>query len=179
MRKIVLSMFMSLDGVIETPAWSLPYWGDDIAQVKYDELFESDTLLLGRVTYEGFAEVWPERTDEQGWADRFNNMPKLVPTTTLDTPKWNARFVKANVIEEIQALKQQAGQHILIHGSARLVETLIPHNLIDEYRLLVYPLVLGTGQRLFNEGTKVNLRLVDSRTFSSGAVMLVYAPSGA
>ncbi|MEP7285582.1 MAG: dihydrofolate reductase family protein [Chloroflexota bacterium] len=175
MRKVVVAEFLSLDGVMEEPSWSMPYWGDDIAKFKLDELFASDAHLLGRVTYQGFAEAWPSRTDEAGFSDRMNNLPKYVVTTTLEKGEWdNSHLIKENVAEEVSKIKQQPGQDILVAGSATLVQTLIQHNLVDEYHLLVYPVVLGTGKRLFQDGSKTTLKLVESKPFSSGVVLLVY-----
>lgn len=177
MSKVVLSEYVSLDGVIENPAWSGPYWNDEISQFKFDELFASDVLLLGRVTYEGFAKAWPTMKDEVGFADRMNRMPKHVATTTLTTPEWNAQFIKENVAEEVTKFKQQPGQNMLLYGSGNFVQTLMKHNLIDEYRLLVYPVVLGSGQRLFTDESKASLKLVETKTFSSGVVALIYHPA--
>lgn len=177
MRKVVVSEFMALDGVIEEPAWTAPYWGDDIAKFKFDELFSSDTLLLGRVTYQGFAAAWPTMTDEQGYADRMNSMPKLVASKTLDKAEWNARLIKDNIAEEVNQLKAQSGQNILVFGSGTFVQTLIQQHLIDEYRLLVYPVTVGSGRRFFLEGNKVSLKLVEAKPFKSGAVALTYIPA--
>ena len=177
MSKVVLSEYVSLDGVIENPAWSGPYWNDEISQFKFDELFASDVLLLGHVTYEGFAKAWPTMKDEVGFADRMNRMPKHVATTTLTTPEWNAQFIKENVAEEVTKFKQQPGQNMLLYGSGNFVQTLMKHNLIDEYRLLVYPVVLGSGQRLFTDESKASLKLVETKTFSSGVVALIYHPA--
>jgi dihydrofolate reductase len=177
MRKVNLAEFVSLDNVIEGPAWTTPYWNDEIAKYKFDELFASDTLLLGRVTYQGFAAAWPTMKDEQGYADRMNNLPKIVVSTTLQTAKWNnSRIVKDDVFNEVSRLKQQPGQDILIFGSGTLANSLIQHNLIDEYSLLVYPIVLGSGKRLFQGGTRLNLKLVATKSFSSGVVLLRYQP---
>jgi dihydrofolate reductase len=178
MRKVVVSMFMTLDGVIEAPhEWSFPFWTDEIGEFKHAELFASDALLLGRVTYQGFAAAWPSRTDEQGYADRINSLPKYVVSTTLEKPEWNnSTLIKANVAEAIAKLKQQPGQDIVIHGSNTLVRALMPHHLIDEYRLLVYPIVLGSGKRLFRDGSKATLKLVETKTFGSGVVLLRYQP---
>jgi dihydrofolate reductase len=176
MRKVILSMYVSLDGVIEEPAWTRPYWNDEIAKFKFDELFSSDTLLLGRITYQGFAKAWPTMQDEQGFADRMNSLPKLVASTTLTTPEWNATLFKDNIVEEVTRQKQLPGQNILIYGSSSLVSTLMQHNLIDEYRLMTYPVVLGSGKRLFKDGSKATLKLVGTRSFSSGVVLLTYQP---
>jgi dihydrofolate reductase len=178
MRKIIVTEFVALDGVMEDPhKWSFPYWSDDIEKFKYDELFASDAQLLGRVTYEGFAAAWPSRTDEGGYADRLNSLPKYVVSTTLERAEWNnSHLIKKNVAEAVSRLKQQSGQDILVHGSPTLVQTLIQHDLIDQYHLLVYPLVLGSGKRLFQDGSKATLKIVDSKTFSSGVALLRYEP---
>ena len=175
MRNLVVTEFMSLDSVMEAPAWTFPYWNDEIARFKGDESNAGDALLLGRVTYEGFAAAWPESTDEG--APYFNNVRKYVVSTTLDTVEWNnSVLIKDNIAEEITRLKQQDGGDIVVHGSATLVQTLMQHDLVDRYRLLVYPLVVGTGKRLFDAATTATLKLVESRSFSSGVVALVYEP---
>lgn len=184
MRKVVVSEFVSLDGVMEDPGgaekfehggWTIPYWHDEIGQFKFDELFASDALLLGRVTYQGFAAAWPSMTDEAGFADRMNSLPKYVVSTTLDKVEWNnSRLIKGNVAAEVAKLKQQPGQDILVAGSGELIQTLMQHGLIDEYRLLVYPVVLGSGKRLFKDGSKANLKLVSTKQFSSGVAALSY-----
>lgn len=175
MRNIVVTEFMSLDGVMEAPAWSFRYWNDEIARFKGEESNAGDALLLGRVTYQGFAAAWPGSTDEG--APYFNNVRKYVVSTTLDTVEWNnSILIKDNVVEEIAKLKQQDGKDIVVHGSATLAQTLMRHDLVDRYRLLVYPLALGTGKRLFAEGTTATLKLLESQAFSSGVVALVYEP---
>jgi dihydrofolate reductase len=174
MRKVVVTEFLSLDGVMQEPAWTAPYWGDDIAQFKADEMQATDALLLGRVTYQGFAAAWPGRTDEG--ADRMNGMPKFVATTTLDRLEWNASRIEGDVAQAVAGLKAQPGQNLLVYGSAQLVQTLIQHDLVDEYRLLVYPVVLGTGKKLFQDGAQAKLRLVESRATQSGVVAMIYQP---
>lgn len=177
MRKIVATTFISLDGVMEDPQWSSPYWGDDIAKYKFDELFRSDAMLLGRVTYEGFAQAWPDRTDEQGYADRFNSMPKYVVSTTLQKADWtNSHIISTNVADEIMQLKQMDGQDITVHGSCTLVQYLLEHGLVDELKLLVYPIAVGKGKRLFKDGNQVKLILVETNPFASGAVAMIYQP---
>ena len=177
MRKVVVAEFLSLDGGMEEPAWSMPYWNDEIARFKTDESFASDAHLLGRITYQGFAKVWPTRTGEEG-ADRMNDLPKYVVSTTLEKAEWNnSHVIKANVAEAVNLLKRQPGQDILVAGSATLVQTLIKENLVDEYHLLVYPVVVGKGKRLFQDGTTTVLQLVDSKTFSSGVMALIYQPA--
>ncbi len=176
MRKIVVTEFMSLDGVVEDPHWTFPYWNDDVSNFKVEEDATTDVLLLGRVTYEGFAAAWPESKDEG--ADRINGMPKYVVSTTLDKVEWNnSRLIKGDVVAEITKLKQQEGQDILVYGSATLVQTLMQHDLVDSYRLLVYPVVLGKGKRLFAEGTTATLKLVETRSLSSGVAALIYEPA--
>jgi len=167
---------MSLDGVLEAPEkWSFPYRNDSIAELKHKELFSVDALLLGRVTYEGFAAAWPGRTDNTGYADRINNMPKYVVSTTLRKADWkNSQIIHANLAQEISELKNQDGGDILIFGSPKLVQSLIQLNLIDKYQLLVYPLLLGDGKRLFDNLNKSNLKLVGTTTYDSGVVLLSY-----
>ncbi len=176
MRKIVVTEFVSLDGVMEDPSWTFPYWNDEIANFKGEESSASDALLLGRVTYQGFAAAWPESEDEG--ADYFNSVRKYVISETLKEPlEWNnSTLIKDNIVEEISNLKQRDGKDITVHGSATLVQTLIQHDLVDLYRLLVYPLVVGTGKRLFQEGIPATLKLLESQSFSSGVVALVYEP---
>src|SRR5713226_3946064 len=187
MRKVIVSEYVTLDGVMEDPGggeksehggWSFQFWNEEAAKYKFDELFASDALLLGRATYQGFAKAWPSMTDEQGFADRMNSLPKHVVSTTLKDLEWNnSRLITGNVAEEVAKLKQQPGLDILVAGSCELVQTLMQHDLIDEYRLMVHPVVLGGGKRLFRDGsaTKV-LRLVETKPFSSGIVILTYQP---
>jgi dihydrofolate reductase len=176
MRKLVVTEFMSLDGVIEEPAWTFPYWNDKIAKFKGEESSASDALLLGRVTYQGFAAAWPQSKDEG--ADYFNSVRKYVVSETLEEPlEWNnSTLIKDDIVEQITNLKQQDGKDIAVHGSATLVQTLMQHDLVDRYRLLVYPLVVGKGKRLFREGIPATLKLLQSQSFSSGVVALVYEP---
>lgn len=186
MRKIIVSEFVSLDGVMEDPGgaegfehggWTMSYWNDDIGKVKTDELFASDALLLGRVTYEGFAAAWPGRTDEAGFADRMNNVPKYVVSTTLNDANWkNSHIIAENVAEEIATLKQQPGQDILVAGSGKLIESLMRHNLVDEYTLLVYPVVLGSGKRLFKDGITATMKLVEAKPLGE-VTLLRYTPA--
>jgi dihydrofolate reductase len=176
MRKIVVTEFVSLDGVIEEPAWTFPYWNDETATFKGEESSASDALLLGRVTYQGFAAAWPQSEDEG--ADYFNSVRKYVVSETLEEPlEWsNSTLIKDNVVEEITNLKHQDGKNITVHGSATLVRTLMQHGLVDRYRLLVYPVIVGKGKRLFEEGIPATLKLLESQSFSSGVVALVYEP---
>jgi dihydrofolate reductase len=175
MRNIVVTEFLSLDGVMEAPGWTFPYWNDEIAAFKGEETSASDALLLGRVTYEGFAAAWPQSTDEG--AEYFNSVRKYVVSTTLSQLEWNnSHLISDDMVARIAELRQQDGQDITVHGSATLVHTLMQHGLVDRYRLLVYPLVLGKGKRLFADGIPATLKLVESRAFSGGVVALVYEP---
>ena len=185
--KIVVTEFVSLDGVMEDPGGAENFkhggWSFEIARgeegdkFKLDEAFASEALLLGRVTYEGFAEAWPSREGE--FADKFNNMPKYVVSSTLDEPEWNnSTVLKGDVAEEVRKLKQEQDGDIVVHGSARLVQTLVEHDLVDEFRLMVYPLVLGSGKRLFGDTSdKKPLRLVDSKVVGDGVAILIYEPA--
>ena len=189
MRKVIVSEYVTLDGVMEDPGggegtkhggWSFQFWSEEAAKFKFDELFASDVLLLGRVTYQGFARAWPAMIDEQGFADRMNSLPKFVVSTTLEKLEWNnSKLIKGNIAEEVSKLKQQPGRDIAISGSGELVHTLLQHDLIDELNLLVYPVVLSSGKRLFKDETDMKvLKLVDTKTFSSGIVVLSYQPAG-
>jgi dihydrofolate reductase len=176
MGKLLVTEFMTLDGIMEAPEkWSFPFWNDEAAKFKRDELFATGALLLGRVTYETFAAAWPSRTDKEGFADRMNSLPKYVVSTTLNEVTWNnSRLIKGNVVNEIIRLKQQPGQDLVVHGSCTLVQTLIQQGLVDEYHLLVYPLMLGSGKRLFQDGTQAKLTLVQSKAFGTGIIANVY-----
>jgi dihydrofolate reductase len=189
--RIVVTEFISLDGVIEAPGggenfkhggWSFEISrGDEGDKFKLDETMSSEALLLGRVTYEGFAAAWPSRTDEFGFADKFNNMPKYVVSSTLKDPEWNnSTVLTGDVADEVAKLKERHDGDIVVHGSPQLVQTLVEHDLVDEYRLMVFPVVLGSGKRLFGETTdKKSLRLVDSKVVGDGVSILVYQPAGA
>jgi dihydrofolate reductase len=184
--RIVVTEFVSLDGVMEDPGGSENFaqggWsfkisrGEEGDKFKLDETFASEALLLGRVTYEGFAEAWPSRDGE--FADKFNSMPKYVVSSTLDDPEWNNTTVlRGDVVEEITKLRQEQDGDIVVHGSATLVQTLIEHDLVDELRLMVYPVVLGSGKRLFGDTSdKKPLRLVDSKVVGDGVTIVVYEP---
>ncbi|MFN8377671.1 MAG: dihydrofolate reductase family protein [Anaerolineae bacterium] len=175
MRKIVVTEFVSLDGVVEHPVWTVPYWNDEIASFKGEEQLATGALLLGRVTYEGFAAAWPNSKDEG--ADQMNSMPKYVVTNTLTNLEWNnSHPISGDAVEGIKRLQQESGPDLLVYGSATLVQTLVQHDLVDSYRLLVYPVVLGTGKRLFQHGTTATLRLVESKAFSTGVTALLYEP---
>ncbi len=179
MRKIIVTEYLTLDGVFEEPGhWSFDYFNDEAMLYKRDELFSSDIQLLGRVTYEGFAKAWPTMPDTGDFGERMNSMPKYVVSTTLKNAEWkNTTIINKNVVEEIKKLKEQAGQHILVAGSGKLVQTLMNHDLVDEYRFMVHPVVLGSGKRLFPEGTEqCKLTLVETKSFKTGIVVLHYQP---
>lgn len=182
MRRVVVSEFISLDGVVEDPRWTFGFSSDDRDQFKFDELAASDALLLGRVTYEGFAAAWPQMEEQTGeYGSWMNGYPKHVVSTTLEAPlEWNnSTLVEGDVADEVSRLKDQPGKDILIFGSGDLVNTLMQHDLIDEYRLMVFPVVVGSGKRLFDEGSGTkSLKLVGTRAFDSGAVVLTYTPAG-
>lgn len=183
MRNLIVTEFLSLDGVMEEPRWTAPYWNHEIAEIKQAESLASSALLMGRVTYEGFASAWPNSTDEG--ADLMNSLPKHVVSSTLTSLEWNnSSLLVGDVARQVRQLKEGrlmegTGSDILVYGSAMLVQTLMAHGLVDLYRLLVYPVVVGGGKRLFSGPTPATLRLTESRTFSSGVVMLCYAPERA
>jgi dihydrofolate reductase len=186
MGRIVITEFVSLDGVMEAPGGGENYahagWtfeinrGAEGDKFKLDETFASEALLLGRVTYEGFAAAWPSVENE--FADKFNSMPKYVVSSTLETAEWNnSTVLSGDVVEEVSKLKQEYDGDIVVHGSARLVQTLIEHDLVDELRLMVFPVLLGSGKRLFGETLdKKPLRLTDSKTVGDGVAILIYEP---
>jgi dihydrofolate reductase len=185
MGRIVVTEFLSLDGVMEAPGgedfkykgWSFEIdRGEEGEKFKLDETMDSEALLLGRVTYEGFAAAWPSRSDEQGFADKFNSMPKYVVSSTLEDPEWNNTSVlKGDVVDEVTKLKRELDGDIYVHGSCQLAQTLIENDLVDELHLMVFPVVLGTGKRLFGETSdKKPLRLADSKTVGDGVTILTY-----
>ena len=173
MRRIIVSTFATLDGAIEAPQkWSLNYFDEAAAKFASEQLFAADALLLGRETYQGFAEAWPARTGD--FADRINSMVKYVVSTTLEEPlEWtNSSLIKGNVTEEVSKLKQQPGQDILIYGTGRLAHTLLQHGLIDEHRLWVIPVIWGRGKRIFDGLDTTTLELIEAKTLPSGTVIL-------
>ena len=182
MRKLIVSEFVSLDGVIEEPRWTFQFESEDRDQFKFEELAASGALLLGRVTYEGFAAAWPQMEEQTGeYGAWMNGYPKHVVSTTLEEPlEWNnSSLISEDVAEKVSELKQQGGKDILIFGSGDLVNTLMRHDLIDEYRLMVFPVVVGGGKRLFDEGSGTkSLNLIGTQTFDSGAIVLTYEPAG-
>jgi dihydrofolate reductase len=184
MGKIVVTEFVSLDGVMEDPGgaedfkhggWTFEFdSGDEGNQFKLDETLEADALLLGRVTYEGFAAAWPSMEDPVGFADKMNSMPKYVVSSTLENLEWNnSTVLEGDLGEAVGKLKQEIDGVILVGGSAQLAQSLIELDLVDELRLIVFPVVLGSGKRLFGEASdKRALRLADSKTVGDGIVIL-------
>jgi dihydrofolate reductase len=187
MGRIVVTEFVSLDGVIQAPGggedfrhagWSFEFnRGEEGDKFKLDETMSAEALLLGRLTYEGFAAAWPSREGE--FADKFNTMPKYVVSSTLEDAEWNnSTVLKGDVAEEVPKLRQEQDGDIVVHGSAQLVQTLLEHDLVDELRLMVFPVVLGTGKRLFGETSdKKPMRLVDSKMVGDGVAILTYEPA--
>lgn len=177
MRKIVVSEFMSLDGVIGTPeAWQFPFQSEEMGAITESQIKNTDAFLLGRNTYEIFSQYWPTQTNnEHGVADKLNSAPKYVVSTTLQSANWNnSTLIRSNVIEEVRNLKQQAGSSIAIIGSAMLVHSLLDSGLIDEIQVLVHPIVLGTGVRLFVDGYHSSMTLADTKILPNGVVYLTY-----
>jgi dihydrofolate reductase len=187
MGRIVVTEFISLDGVIEDPGGSEDFkyggWsfeierGEDGDKFKLDEALDADALLLGRRTYEGFAAAWPSRDGE--FADKFNNMPKYVVSSTLKDPEWtNSTVLDGDLADEVSKLRDEVDGDIVVHGSAQLVQGLVENGLVDELRLMVFPVVLGAGKRLFGETSdKQRLRLSDSKTVGDGVQILTYEPA--
>lgn len=187
MGKIVAAEYLTLDGVTEDPGpagdfehrgWSVSYWNDELADAQSELLFASDALLLGRVTYEEFVASWPSRSGDP-FTDKMNSLPKFVASTTLREPlEWNATLLGRDVAKEVRELKEN-DQNLLIYGSGTLVDSLMPHNLIDVYRLMLYPLLLSSGTRFFREGgDRTTLTLTDAKPTSAGVVVLTYEPAG-
>ncbi len=180
MRKVIAVEFVSLDGVMESPAeWAFSYSNDEMEEANASGMAASDALLLGRVAYEGLAAFWPHQPGGVPMVDYINNVRKLVVSTTLDTVEWqNSTLIRGNIVEELTRLKRQLGKNITILGSGTLVQSLLRNDLIDELRLMVFPIVVGSGKRLFeDEGDQKALELVDSKTFSTGVVYLTYQHS--
>jgi dihydrofolate reductase len=178
-KKVVATTYITLDGYIDEPGrWSFPFWSDEAAQFKARELFASDAQLLGRVTYEGFAAAWPTMEGTGEFGEKMNSMPKYVASRTLETAIWNATIIKGDVAEKVRELKQEDGGDLLIGGSGQLIDYLTNNDVIDEYRLMVYPIVLGDGaKRLFNGVSRHTFTLVDSLALPNGVVVNTYQPA--
>ena len=190
MGNVVAAEYVTIDGVMQDPGgvgeiehggWSSEYFDDELAKHQSDQLLASDALLLGRVTFEGFAAAWPSMEEAEGeFAIRMNALPKFVASRTLNEPlAWNGTLLQGDLPEEVAKLKEQPGENLLIYGSGELVNELHPHGLIDEYRLMVFPVTLGGGKRLFREGTDMTaLTLTDAQMTSSGVALLTYRQAG-
>jgi len=185
MRKIIVSTYATLDGVIQPLDWSFSFTGEERGSYARDLLFEADALLMGRETYEIFAAVWPTRSaaddgpGEEGLTDRINTMPKYVASTTLQEPlAWNSTLIKGDLVTAVAKLKAQPGKNILIYGAGPVAHTLIQNGLLDEVRVWLYPVVRGSGVRLFGDAQGVPvLKLLDARVFDAGVVILTYEPT--
>ena len=189
MGRIVVTEFVSLDGVMEDPggsehskhgAWTFKFnRGDEGNKFKVDEVNNAEVQLLGRVTYEGFAQAWPTRSGDP-FSDKFNSMPKYVVSSKLKKADWNnSTILKGDVVDEVSKLKQKVRGDILVSGSAKLVQTLIANDLVDQLNLMVFPVILGSGKRLFGEtGDLKTLQLAESKTVGDGVAILIYKPAG-
>ena len=189
MRKLVITEFMSLDGVIEAPggendfphgAWTIPFWSDQIGEFKTEELDSSEISLLGRVTYDGFSAAWPERGGQgDPFADKINSMRKVVASTTLTDPSWtNTEVLEGDLVEAVKALKEEDGDGtVMVTGSISVARQLLDADLVDEIRLVMYPVVLSTGRRLFDEAGAHRFELDRATPTDSGAVLLTYRRS--
>jgi dihydrofolate reductase len=181
MRKVIASLFLSLDGVMERPeTWHFPYFNDEMGAAIGQAMSSSDAFLLGRRTYEEWAAFWPTQSpDENPMAAAINAMPKFVASTTLDDVTWqNSTLLGHDVAEEVEKLKRQPGKDISISGSATLVRSLLRDGVLDELRLMIHPVVVGSGRRLFEDGANQSpLELVGSETFSTGVLSLAYRPA--
>ena len=193
MRKLIVSTFVTLDGVMQAPVgpeedptggftyggWTVNYWDDMMGQVMGESMAKPSELLLGRKTYEIFAAHWPYVKDDPV-ADKLNSVKKYVVSRTLGEVTWNnSTLVRGNVAQAIRNLKEQKGPELQVHGSGNLIQTLLKHDLIDEFRLWIFPVTIGKGKRLFGEGTQpVNLKLIDSKTSTTGVIIATYEPAG-
>jgi dihydrofolate reductase len=188
MRKVVAAEYVTLDGVMTDPGgtgeieqggWSNPYFNDELATYQTEQLFASDALLLGRVTFEGFAAAWPSMEETEGeFAVRMNTLPKYVASRSLKEPlPWNGTLLKGDPADEVAKLKEESGGDLLIYGSGELVNALHPRGLIDEYRLMVFPVTLGVGKHLFGRGNGTRgLKLTEVKSTSTGVALLTYVP---
>ena len=192
MRKLIVSEFLSLDGVMQAPGgkdedteggfahggWTWPYWHDDIGARFFEAMSQSDALLLGRKTWQGHGAAFDPMPDGDPFGDVMKGVHKYVVSTTLkETSLWrNSTIISHNVVEEVRKLKAQEGKNILMDGSSVLIHTLAQHNLVDEYNLFVYPVVLGSGKKLFPDGLRVNLKLIEAKPIPSGVVLMRYQP---
>lgn len=187
--RVVAAEYMSIDGRMEMEdperheeqagGWTAPFWDDALAKLQLDQLLASDALLLGRVTFVGFARVWPSVSDDVGFAERMNSLPKYVASRTLQEPlEWNGKLLEGDLVETVTTLKEEPGRDLLIYGSGQVFNELSAAGVIDEYRLMIHPIVLGRGKPLFlGDAHRASLRLVDSHTNEKGVVTLIYEPA--
>lgn len=178
MRKLVVTEYITLDGIFEEPGtWSMDFWSDEAGKYKYNELFASDIQLLGRLTYEGFAKAWPTMEGVGDFGVKMNTMPKYVISKTLKNADWeNSHIIKDNILEEIKKLKREDGKDILVAGSGQLVTFLLENKLVDEMHVLLHPLVLGKGKRLFTKEDRFVFELTKTKELPKGIVALHYKP---
>jgi dihydrofolate reductase len=192
MRKIIVSEFVSLDGVMQAPGgvdedtdggfahggWTMPYWDDDMGAALFEEINQADTLLLGRKTWQGHAGAFEPAPADDPFAGLLNSLKKYVVSTTLKSADaWrNSTIISQNVVDEVRKLKEQPGKDIYVDGSSMLVHTLAQADLVDEYHLLVFPILLGSGKRVFPDGFYSGLKLIETKSFPSGVVLLRYQP---
>ena len=177
MRKVIVTEFLTLDGVMEDPtSWQKGHDSDEVGPFKYDELFGSGALLLGRRTYDEFVGYWPTAAGTGAFGERMNHLAKFVATTTPAPLDWNATALGEDVVAAVEALKREDGLPLLTYGSGTFVQTLLRHGLVDELRLMVYPVVLGSGKRLFSGRDQLSLDLIESRPLGKGVVLLTYGP---
>jgi dihydrofolate reductase len=192
MRKIIVAEFVSLDGVMQAPGgaeedteggfthggWTMPYWHDDMGAAIFGEINQADTLLLGRKTWQTHAEAFEPAPADDPFASVLNNLRKYVVSTTLKSADaWrNSTIISQNVVDEVRKLKEQPGKDIYVDGSSVLVHTLAQSDLVDEYSLLVFPIVLGSGKKVFSDGFYTGLKLIESKAFPSGVMLLRYQP---
>ena len=178
MRKLIVSTQASLDGVIEDPQnWVFDYVNDEFFKYASDQLLATEALIMGRVTYEGFADAWSARAGADAFADRMNSLPKYVASRTLRGPlTWNANLIQGDVAKAVAKLKEGSGGHILQYGSGELTRTLLQHGLIDEFRVMAFPVAVGKGLRLFESIAQTPMKLLETQTFSTGVVILHYQP---
>lgn len=182
MRKVVAGLFISLDGIYESPdTWHVQYFNDEMGQEVGSQMAAADTMLLGRQTYQEFADYWPHQSNDVEPAGFMNDTPKVVVSSTLKTVEWqNSTLITGNLAQELTRLKNQPGKNIAITGSGTLVRSLLRDGLLDELRLLVHPIVVGAGKHLFDgESGQVPLKLVESKTFNTGVLALTYVPADA
>jgi dihydrofolate reductase len=178
--RLVATEYLSMDGVFEEPGhWSGQWFKEEAGKFKWDELQATDALLLGRITYEGFAKAWPTMPGTGEFGEKMNSMPKYVVSSTLDKVEWTgSKLIKGDVTGEVRRLKQMPGKDLVLAGSGQLFNTLAQENLIDVYRFMVHPVILGKGRRLFADGVDArNLELTDTKRFGTGIVILEYVPA--